>query len=211
MFYPKIQSVFKRTEDKLFLPVFRHPVFEYLYDADWSIAEKMDGVNVRVFWDGEAVSFAGRSANSSFNQAQLAYLHTVFPVEKFFGLDACYLFGEMVGKDCHTNRYLLQTVEFFLFDSFQLSSQSWQSEDTLTMFAERFGIRQPAKIEHILTLREIVEISYLNFGNPTSESFPRIPCEGIILRPLTPLFLAHGERVITKMKYADKFHESFRP
>src|SRR5438067_6018636 len=59
--YPKIQSVFLRdpaTQHKTFLlGEYTRESFAYLRESDWRWTEKIDGTNVRVYWDGKDVRF----------------------------------------------------------------------------------------------------------------------------------------------------------
>ena len=43
---------------------FRDPAFEYLKDLKWQGFEKLDGTNVRIYWDGYRVSTHGRTDNA---------------------------------------------------------------------------------------------------------------------------------------------------
>ena len=53
--YHKIETIFERDMDgnkKLIEGKFRNPLVEYLKDNEWVFTEKIDGTNIRVFWDG---------------------------------------------------------------------------------------------------------------------------------------------------------------
>ena len=72
--YHKIDSLFERDMEgtrKLIEGKFRNPVVEYIKDNEWIFTEKIDGTNIRVFWDGHKVSFGGRTDNAQIptNQA----------------------------------------------------------------------------------------------------------------------------------------------
>src|SRR5699024_469734 len=64
--YPKIYGPYKRhTEgpdrNKLIEGEWTNPVLEHLQHTTWLFAEKVDGTNIRVHWDGHKVTFGGRT------------------------------------------------------------------------------------------------------------------------------------------------------
>ena len=63
--YHKIQTVFLRdpaTKMRTLLDgQWALPEFEYLARNPWYFTEKIDGINIRVVFDGESVSFGGRT------------------------------------------------------------------------------------------------------------------------------------------------------
>ncbi|MCP4215045.1 MAG: RNA ligase family protein, partial [bacterium] len=63
--YHKIQTVFKRDPENrhktLLEGEFSIPEFEYLQDNDWIFTEKVDGTNIRVMFDGEKITFGGKT------------------------------------------------------------------------------------------------------------------------------------------------------
>ncbi len=61
--YHKIDSLFERDAGtkKLLVGQFKDLTIEYLKDCVWQFTEKVDGTNIRIFWDGHRVSFGGRT------------------------------------------------------------------------------------------------------------------------------------------------------
>ena len=60
--YHKIDTLFERGEDKKLIEgQFRDEAIEFLKDNKWQFTEKIDGTNIRVYWDGHRVSFHGRT------------------------------------------------------------------------------------------------------------------------------------------------------
>lgn len=65
--YTKIETIYNRSlegKKKLIVGDYRNETVEYLKDNEWIGTEKIDGTNIRVFWDGYSVSFAGRTNKS---------------------------------------------------------------------------------------------------------------------------------------------------
>jgi hypothetical protein len=69
--YHKIQTVFLRnTEDNfksLLEGQFAKPEFEFLANNQWDWTEKVDGMNIRVMFNGEKVYLAGKTGKNSFD------------------------------------------------------------------------------------------------------------------------------------------------
>ena len=62
--YTKIETVFERDMDgtkKLIEGKFRNETVEFLKDNRWIGAEKIDGTNIGIVWDGHKVSYQGRT------------------------------------------------------------------------------------------------------------------------------------------------------
>ncbi|KKK68198.1 hypothetical protein LCGC14_2946440, partial [marine sediment metagenome] len=83
--YHKIQSIYKRDPEnryKTFLDGdWAVPAFGLLKDLEWTFTEKINGTNIRVGWDGEAVSFGGRGENSQMPAVLYDHLSAVFTPE----------------------------------------------------------------------------------------------------------------------------------
>lgn len=62
--YHKIQTLFERDPKtkKLIKGKFCNLTVEYLKNNVWTFTEKVDGTNIRVYWDGHNVHFGGRNA-----------------------------------------------------------------------------------------------------------------------------------------------------
>ena len=66
--YEKIETLYQRDIEgtkKLMPGVYRNPTMEFLKDNTWLWTEKVDGTNIRVYWDGHTVSFGGRTERAS--------------------------------------------------------------------------------------------------------------------------------------------------
>lgn len=61
--YEKIETLYVRDDKtkKLVEGKFRNETVELLKDIDWEFTEKIDGTNIRIYWDGHKVSYYGRT------------------------------------------------------------------------------------------------------------------------------------------------------
>ena len=64
--YHKIETLFNRDPltKKLIEGSFRNETIEYLKDNIWEFTEKVDGTNIRIYWNGHKVTFYGRTNNA---------------------------------------------------------------------------------------------------------------------------------------------------
>ena len=79
--YNKIETLWKRDMEgtkKLLEGEFRNPTVEFLKDNIWQFTEKVDGTNIRVYWDGHTVSFGGRTERAQIPTQLLDYLLATF-------------------------------------------------------------------------------------------------------------------------------------
>lgn len=63
--YHKIQTVFLRDPTTKFKTLlegeFALPEFKYLANNKWVFTEKVDGTNIRVMFDGQQITFGGKT------------------------------------------------------------------------------------------------------------------------------------------------------
>ena len=105
--YHKIDSIFERDmagTKKLINGKYRDDLVEYLKDNTWIFKEKVDGTNVRIYWDGHKVSFGGRTENSQMPVSLVEILTKSFGgseneqlFEQKFGEKEVTLYGEGYG------------------------------------------------------------------------------------------------------------------
>lgn len=199
--YPKIHSLFKRDEKGKFTSEFSKPEFEYLYRNQWEATEKIDGTNIKVVWDGERVSFQGRTERAQIPTNLLSVLCDLFPVSKFWGIFGpthVLLFGEgygnkiqAIGKD-----YLPDGVNFIMFDCFIASR--WLLRENLLELSESMEI-DLVPHKGIISMEEAVHRTMMGF----TSNIGGTKAEGLILKTPEGLLDRHGSRIITKLKTKD--------
>ena len=207
--YPKIQTVFKRdpaTRFKtLLLGEYSMPEFEYLADNQWVFTEKVDGTNIRVLWDGERITFGGKTDNAQipaflFQRLQELFPPDIFNTEKVFDLDvdnAC-LYGEGYGAKIQKGggNYKPNGVDFVLFDV--RVGHWWLKRKDVLDIAVKLGI-DIVPIVGIGALDDMIAIVKSGYKSTWGD----FKAEGIVARPLVELKTRSGERIITKIKYKD--------
>ena len=77
--YQKIPSLYKfDSASKKYVEEFFSPYFEYLKDNEWIVSEKVNGTNIRVYYDGHRVSWSGRTDKSELPKGVASLLQATF-------------------------------------------------------------------------------------------------------------------------------------
>ncbi len=210
--YHKIKSVYKRDQktNRFIDGEWSMPEFGYLKDNIWTFTEKVDGTNIRIMWNGEAVSFGGKTDDAQMPVFLLYKLQELFEgtvkkqlfKEQFqkdgvpFG-EVC-LYGEGYGAKIQKGggNYKPDGVDFVLFD---VKIGEWYLErENVEAIGQKFGIRVVPIIGEG-TLAEAISMAKTGFNS----QWGAFPSEGIVARPKIELKARSGQRIITKVKHRD--------
>ena len=206
--YPKIETLYNRDEKfKVIVGQWRVPEFEYLADNKWIVTEKVDGTNIRVYWDGQAVVFGGKTDNAQIPPFLLKKLQELFPITKFdsvpdfVGKEIC-LYGEGYGARIQKGggNYISNDVDFILFDV--MVFKWWLKFPDVQDIAVKMGIRSVP----VLGESNLSDITTFVKNGFTSQ-WGNFPAEGVVVRPKVDLVSRMGHRIIGKLKTKD-FTES---
>lgn len=208
--YIKIETVFNRDVDgtkKLIEGSFRSETVEMLRGIKWRWTEKVDGTNIRIFWDGHKVTIGGRTDRAQIPADLAEYLYKTFSTpeteelfEQKFGESEVTLYGEGYGRKIQGcgSLYIPDGVSFIMFDV--QVGRVWLKRDSVEDIARAFGV-DVVPIVGEGTLDEA--IAYVK-GNPQSTiSQKPLAMEGIVCRPCCELMDRMGKRVIVKIKPRD--------
>lgn len=204
--YNKIETIFERDihgSKKLIEGKFRNPSVEFLKNNVWTFTEKIDGTNIRVYWDGHKVEFAGRTDKAQIPTPLLDRLNELFGsneseelFEQLFGEKEVYLFGEGYGPKIQKGSLYRETVDFILFDV--MINGNYQPRETVKELAQAFNIDCVPVIFNG-SIEEAVE--YVK-SKPKS-TFGTANMEGLVGRPKVELKDRVGNRIIIKIKVCD--------
>ena len=206
--YEKIETIFERDIEgtkKLIPGKFRNETVEFLKDCVWEWSEKVDGTNIRVFWDGHSITFGGRTEKAQIPANLVNRLNELFGgetnaqiFEQKFGEREVILFGEGYGNKIQSagKFYNPDGVDFILFDV--LIHDNYQPRETVNGIAKSFGIKT-VPIVGEGTIDEAVQ--YVK-GHPNS-TLGNVEMEGLVCRPKVELRDRAGNRLIAKIKYRD--------
>ncbi|QEP41893.1 hypothetical protein D5085_01260 [Ectothiorhodospiraceae bacterium BW-2] len=202
--YHKIQTVYLRdpaTKHKTLLEgQFAKPEFEYLKNNIWVFTEKVDGTNIRVQWDGDHVSFAGKTDHAETPKFLLDKLDELFTAEAFamHKLPPLCLYGEGYGAKIQKGggNYIPDGVSFILFDI--NIDGIWLERQNVEDIAQKLVIDSVPMIGEGTLLEGIERVK-----NGYDSRLRLTPPEGLVMRPKVELVNRRGERVITKIKIND--------
>lgn len=208
--YEKIDTLYARDVEgtkKLIPGVFRDKTVQFLEDCNWIWTEKVDGTNIRIYWDGHTVTFGGRTDNAAIPAPLVTRLNELFSgetnaqiFEQAFGDKEVILFGEGYGRKIQNvgSAYIPDGVDFILFDV--LIGDNYQPREWVEKTAEMFGI----KVVPIVGEGTLIEAVNYVCGHPMSiVGEGRCEMEGIVVRPEMELRDRCGNRVIVKIKWND--------
>lgn len=203
--YHKIETLFERDlkTKKLIEGKYRNKTIEYLKDLKWQFTEKIDGTNIRIYWDGHKVIFYGRTDKTQIPVELANRLMKLFGgetneeiFEQKFGEAEVMLVGEGYGEKIQKGGLYRKGQDFILFDV--MIAGNWQPRESVEDIAKAFNIDAvPIVLEG--TIKEAVE--YLK-TKPKSV-FGTAPSEGVVGRPEIELQDRTGNRVIVKIKVRD--------
>lgn len=207
--YHKIETIFERDNKtkKLIEGKFNNKTIEFLKDNIWQFTEKVDGTNIRIYWDGHKVTFGGRTDNAQIPVDLINKLNELFGgevnaqlFEQKFGEKEIILFGEGFGPKIQKGGGLYrEKVDFILFDV--MINDTYLNRDSVEDIATYFNLNiVPILFEG--TLQEGVEFIKTH-PNSTVADNGTIEMEGLVARPKVELKDSRGKRIITKIKYRD--------
>lgn len=202
--YHKIQTVFKRdmiTKGKsLLFGEWTLPEFEYLAENQWTYTEKVDGTNIRIMFDGEKVSFGGKTENASIPAKLVERLRERFPdgsaFQSAFECGGVCLYGEGYGAGIQKGNAYRQDQDFVLFDV--KVGDWWLQRADVEDVARKLSL-DVVPILATGTLWECIEC----VQRGVCSTWGPFQAEGIVARPVTELFTRGGHRIITKIKCRD--------
>jgi hypothetical protein len=224
--YHKISTPFKRYKSgpqkgKLILGDWVSPELEYLAKNEWIFTEKIDGMNIRVGYDGNSVSFGGRTDAALLPVPLTEYLYDTFTVNRFKNAfdDDCseiVLFGEGYGRKIQNGGKYGAEQRFILFDV--CVDNWWLSKESVADIAAKLDI-PAAPVLGTGTLQDAIDIvstgiTFNKGGGIVRWGSSKVPsglasligdceAEGIVAKPSVELFDRAGKRIITKIKAVD--------
>ena len=203
--YHKIDGLFKRDEatKQLMDGVYRSPAVEYLSNNEWIFTEKIDGTNIRVYWDGHRVAFCGRTDKAQIPGSLMTKLEELFGgevneqiFEEHFGGKEVTLYGEGYGAKIQNGGDYRPDQSFILFDVNVCGV--WLNRENVEAVARYFGIDVVPVILRG-TMQEAIE--YVK-ARPAS-TIGTAKMEGLVGRPALELLTANSSRLIVKVKVRD--------
>ena len=204
--YHKIETVYERDVDgtkKLIEGKYLNETVEFLANNKWLFTEKIDGTNIRVYWDGHRITFGGRTEKSQIPAHLLEKLSEMFLnneteqlFEQSFGEREVILFGEGYGYKIQKGESYRPDVGFILFDV--MIGENYQSRENVEGIAKCFGL----EVVPVVLCGNIQEAVDFVKTKPQS-TIGVAKMEGVVGRPCVEIKDRSGRRVIVKIKACD--------
>jgi hypothetical protein len=209
--YHKINAIFKRYMDgpqkgRLIEGDWASPEFGYLADNQWEFTEKVDGTNIRIEFHNNGLEFKGRTDNASIPTPLMAHLEKTFVLEDMlphFDLGnstEVTLYGEGYGPKIQNGGLYRQDVSFVIFDV--KIGYFWLTRPNVDDIARKLGI-DSVPVLGTGTIHDAINIVKNGLESRWSTKTKGFEAEGIVARPVVPLFNRKGERIIAKIKARD--------
>lgn len=205
--YNKIDTIFERDEKtkKLINGKFRNETVEFCKDLTWQFTEKVDGTNIRVYWDGHRVEFGGRTENAQIPTPLVNKLNELFGgdineqfFEQKFGENEVILFGEGYGPKIQNGGSYRDDVDFIMFDV--MINGNYQTRESVEDIARYFNVNiVPILAEGPLS----AGIDYVMTHKYSTIAQNGAELEGVVARPKMELKDRTGKRLIVKIKIKD--------
>lgn len=205
--YHKIETLFKRDPKtkKLIVGEYTNETVEYLKDNVWQFTEKVDGTNIRVYWDGHKVTFGGRTDNAMIPAHLINKLNDLFGgevneqlFEQKFGDTPVELFGEGYGPKIQSGGAYRNDVDFILFDV--KIKDTYLKRESVEDIANYFGLNiVPVVLEG--TIQDGIDYVMNNLKSTIAINGAEL--EGVVGRPKVEVLDRIGRRVIVKIKRRD--------
>lgn len=205
--YHKIQTVFLRDPEAKFKTLldghYAKPEFAFLSNNLWSFTEKVDGTNIRVMFDGEKITFGGKTDRANIPTPLLNRLGERFdPLTEVFkaafegAMEVC-LYGEGYGAKIQKGGGNYRPDQDFVLFDVNVNGW-WLKWEDVTDVASKLSL-DVVPILMAGTLHEMVNLVRGGFNSMWGD----FQAEGVVARPLVELRARNGERIITKLKCKD--------
>lgn len=204
--YNKIDTVFERDVNgskKLIEGKYRSAAVEYLKECQWRFTEKIDGTNIRIYWDGHKIVFGGRTERANIPSHLVNKLSEMFLnneteelFEQKFGEKEVILFGEGYGVKIQNGGNYRPDVGFILFDV--MIGENYQPRETVEDIAKCFGL-EIVPVIMVGTIQEAIDF----IKSKPNSTIGTAKMEGVVGCPLVEMKDRAGKRVIVKIKVCD--------
>jgi len=211
--YPKIQTIYKRdpATRHIIIGEYTTPELKYLADSYWIWTEKIDGMNIRLHFDGEKVTIGGRTDNAqiptSLIEALSKYTSDISKWDAAFydplgqALDVT-LYGEGYGAGIQKGGcYIPNGKDFILFDV--RVGDWWLQPADVKDVAANLGIRGVPCVGISKIADAAKWVAGTHGYGPLTSVWEGVKPEGLVGRPVVDLYDRKGRRIITKLKVKD--------
>ena len=186
--------------------IYRTQELAYIRNSTWSIKRKLDGENIRIYWDGEQALWNGKSNKFQCSAEFQDYMNSTFIEEIFeekFGREKeVYIYGEKMGPKTQGNELGLDKDEVIIFDV-EING-TFLGEEGIRDVAGYFGTRS---VYDFMDLGPSTDINLMStsleaiIDDVATNEFG--DWEGVVCSPTVNIKDHNGKRIIVKIKNKD--------
>ena len=213
--YHKIQTVFKRDPETKFKTLlggeYSLPEFEFLKNNKWIWTEKVNGTNIRIIFDGQLITFGGKTDRAQIpadlvNRLNEKFLplfpdfRNIFKCSMEGHIEVC-LYGEGYGPKIQKGGGNYRTNQDFVLFDIKIGDW-WLQRVDIEDIAQKLNI-DIVPIIGVGTLPDMVQKVRNGFDSTWSTLKTVFKAEGVVARPDIELKTRSGHRIITKIKHKD--------
>lgn len=191
---------------------YRNPELTYLQDNHWTYKRKLDGENIRIYWNGEQALWNGKTNRFNCSADFQNYMNETFIEEIFeekFGRDKeVYIYGEKMGPKTQSNELELDKDELVIFDV-EIDG-TFLGEENIKQVADYFSVKSvydymPEEDLHddlLDAYGDPLEMELLHLIDAVADGLFS-NWEGIVCTPACNVKDHNGKRIIVKIKNKD--------
>lgn len=207
MEYHKIETLFERDPNSFVVDPSALKASVLGTISEWDVTEKIDGTNIRVkLSESGDVTFGGRSDAAQIPADLIQYLMRTFPADKMkaaLWLEAsqpveAVLYGEGYGPGIQKGGGLYRSDKAFILFDVLIAGRWWMTRENVDDIAAKLGIDVVPYLGR-MALSQIVD----RVRTPFLSKLGSAQAEGVVARPIEPLFDKRMKRIIIKLKTKD--------
>ncbi len=206
--YHKIEGLWIRDMEgtkQLQVGQFRNPIVEYLQNNEWIFTEKVDGMNIRVLWNGHTFLFAGRTDRSHLPGLLFEHLKETFlnkameeMFEQMFGEKEVMIIGEGYGGKIQSGSNYNKEQKFIVFDI--MIGDWFLARENVEEICHSLNL-ECVPVILVGTIQQGVE--FIKHSRQSEIAHDVKEMEGLVGTPMIPLRERNGARIIVKIKTFD--------
>lgn len=204
--YHKIETLFKfNNETKKFTNVFYNSNVDLLKNNQWIFTEKIDGTNLRIYWDGHKLQYGGRTNEAQFSKEQIKFIEErlvnenieILFEQKFQDVEA-YIFGELYGVKIQ-NGGLYTNGEGLDFKVFDI-----EVGGTILTYDSMIVLATELSYDYVpIVLIGTIDDAINYVLTHSTSTFSNAKLEGLVGKPIGDFRDRLGKRIVVKIKKRD--------
>jgi hypothetical protein len=209
--YHKIETLYERDEKSFRLRpelILKNRVYGAIKTWHWT--EKIDGTNIRCIWKDKKLTFGGKTDNAQIHADLIRWLYehvTTEAMAAIFPEQDAIVYGEGYGAGIQKGGGMYSPEKrFIVFDVFVVDTVNsklggwWLSDENMRDVAQKLGLDAVPYMGE-MTLSDAAELVKAGFKSKISIAVH--DAEGMVGRPIEPMYDKKGSRLIVKLKTKD--------